>query len=203
MFQVKKIALFASGSGTNVENIIQYFKKKSRVQIVLVLTNNPKAGVIERAKRLGVPVHIFDKTTLMSTNNISSVLQQFSVNLIVLSGFLLKVPQYLIDDFPEAIINIHPALLPGFGGKGMYGMNVHKAVIESGELKSGITIHLVNEHYDKGRVLFQQAIDIDKEETPDSLAKRIHELEYKYFPQIIESFLFENQQFYDIQDDVF
>lgn len=188
----KKIALFASGSGTNVENIVRYFQQTERVEIVLVVTNNPSAGVILRAKQLGIPVKVFDKKTLADTDVVNQELKRLGTDLIVLAGFLLMIPGSLIKDFPDKIINIHPALLPKFGGKGMYGMRVHQAVLEAGEKKSGITIHKVNEHYDEGQIIFQAELKIKEGETPESLAMRIHELEYLYYPKIIDKILFES-----------
>lgn len=194
---VKKLVLFASGSGTNVENIVRYFRQSSSVQIVMIVTNNPNAGVITRAKDLGIPVKVIDKVIdkkiLLETEELTQELKRLETDLIVLAGFLLKIPDSLIIEFPEKIINIHPALLPKFGGKGMYGMRVHQAVLEAGEKKSGITIHKVNEHYDEGQILFQAELQINDGETPESLARRIHELEYMYYPKIIDKILFDKK----------
>lgn len=186
----KRIALFASGSGTNAENIISYFKKSTTAAVTLVLTNNSLAGVIERVEKHNVPVVVFDKAMLNNPEGISRILKNNKIDLIVLAGFLLKIPASLLIDFPDRIINIHPALLPKYGGKGMYGMNVHRAVIESGEQYSGITIHKVTEQYDEGQIVFQKELKINKNETPKSLALRVHKLEYKYFPKVIEKYLF-------------
>jgi len=185
----KRIALFASGEGTNAENIIRYFEKSETIEIAVVLTNKPGAGVIDRAKKLGVPVRVFDRPVFYKTDEVNEELIELSVDLIVLAGFLWKVPDSLIHDFPGKILNIHPALLPKFGGKGMYGMNVHRAVIDAKEKKSGITIHLVNEQYDEGQIVFLKEILIDNEDTPEKLASKIHELEYRYYPEIIEKLL--------------
>ncbi|MBN2616249.1 MAG: phosphoribosylglycinamide formyltransferase [Bacteroidales bacterium] len=190
MSSTKKIALFASGSGTNVANIIRYFRGNDRVEIVLVVTNKPDAGVISRAEKLKIPVKVFDRKTIMETDLVNRELKMLHTDLIVLAGFLLKIPSSLIKDFPDRMINIHPALLPKFGGKGMYGMRVHQAVLEARETKSGITIHKVNEHYDEGQILFQAELQIREGETPESLAARIHELEYLYYPKVIGDFLF-------------
>jgi phosphoribosylglycinamide formyltransferase-1 len=185
----KKIVLFASGSGTNAENIIRYFQHSTAVDVVGVYTNKPKAGVIARAEKLGVPVRVFDKPTFNDTTDIQEELKNLSVNLVVLAGFLWKIPDALIRDFPGKIVNVHPALLPKFGGKGMYGIHVHRAVLDAGESKSGITIHLVNEQYDEGQIVFQKDIPVRNDDTPETLASRIHELEYNYYPAVIEQML--------------
>lgn len=180
------LVIFASGSGTNAENIIQYFKKHPTIRVKGVFTNNPDAGVIERCKKLKVPVTVFTKKELESPGFLSNLKD---VDFIILAGFLLKIPEYLVQHFHCRILNIHPALLPKFGGKGMYGRHVHNAVIEKKETHSGITIHLVNEEYDQGDILFQKSIQLDKNETVESLENKIHQLEYKYYPRIIEEFI--------------
>ena len=180
-----KIAVFASGSGTNAENIINYFENHPSINAVSVLTNNRNAGVIERAERLQIPWKIFSKKELFS-----SEFEQFlrkEADFIILAGFLLKIPSQIINLFPNKIINIHPALLPKYGGKGMYGMHVHKAVVENNEKESGITIHYVNENYDEGAIIFQESVDLSKEDTPEDVAAKIHMLEQKNFPKVIES----------------
>ena len=185
---MKKMVIFASGSGTNAENIIKYFAKTKTVTIVSVLTNNVKAKVIERAKNLQVPTDIFSKEELFE----GKVLQKLNIlepDLIVLAGFLLKLPQNIIEAYPNEIINIHPALLPKYGGKGMYGMNVHRAIIENQEKETGITIHFVNENYDEGSIIFQKKIPLSGNETPEEVAEKIHELEQKYFPEVIGKIL--------------
>lgn len=182
----KNIVLFASGNGTNAENIIRYFQHRNTIQIIELLTNNPKAGVIERAKKLDVPVRIFTRADFASPQALIHHLEEQQTGLIVLAGFLWKIPTALIRQFPEKIINLHPALLPEFGGKGMYGLRVHEAVIAAGKKKSGITIHFVNENYDEGKIIFQAETEVQETETPESLAEKIHQLEYKYFPQVIE-----------------
>ncbi|GAB4260698.1 MAG: phosphoribosylglycinamide formyltransferase [Vicingaceae bacterium] len=187
---VKKIAVFASGSGSNAENLYHYFSKNDRIKIALIVTNNPKAYVINRAKRLHIPYLIINKEAL-GTNNFFEKLNSYGITHIVLAGFLLKIPEALIKVFPNKIINIHPSLLPKYGGKGMYGSHVHEAVIKNKEKESGITIHLVNEKYDDGKILFQANCLIDEKETPESLAQKIHELEYKYFPKVVEEYLYE------------
>ncbi len=183
---MKKIALFASGNGSNVQRIAEYFKDNPEVAISMVLTNNPKAGVLERAKNLGLKTLQFTKDEFYHSSKIVDILKEQHVDLIVLAGFLWLVPGDLIKAFPNKIINIHPALLPGYGGKGMYGHHVHEAVIRNRESKSGITIHYVNDKYDEGQIIFQSAFDLADDETPESLAGKIHEQEYKYFPVVIE-----------------
>lgn len=182
-----RMVIFASGSGTNAENIIRYFNKHKLAEVTHVLTNNSKAGVLERAERLKVQTKVFDKREMNSPEFLSFLIR--NADMIVLAGFLLKIPERIIESFPDSIVNIHPALLPKYGGKGMYGMNVHKAVVGNNEKESGITIHLVNENYDEGAILFQKTVDLDKEESPESLAEKIHELEYAWFPKIIEDVL--------------
>lgn len=185
---MKNIVIFASGSGTNAENIVNYFKNSSQAKVVSIFTNNPQAKVIERAHNLEVPVHVFSKHELIE-GDILSILQQNQPDLIVLAGFLLKVPQYLIDAYPNAIVNIHPALLPSYGGKGMYGMHVHEAVVANKETESGITIHYVNENYDEGATIFQAKVRLTAEDTPASVASKIHELEQRYFPEVLSKVL--------------
>jgi len=190
---LKHLVIFASGSGSNAENIANYFKENKLVKIDLIATNNHNAGVIERAKRLQIPCKIFDKRDLNEGNwQYWDALAQ--VDLIILAGFLLKIPADLIEKFPNKIINIHPALLPKYGGKGMYGDRVHQAVISNKEEQSGISIHYVNENYDEGALIFQKSIVLDADETPNSLATKIHQLEYQYFPKVIENLLFNDQK---------
>lgn len=179
------LAIFASGSGTNAENIISSFKDDPKIEVKLVLSNKPNAGVLHRAKKLGVPSKVFDRNTFYQSDEILDLLKSEQVDWIILAGFLWLVPANLLQAFPDKIINIHPALLPAYGGKGMYGEKVHQAVIENKEKASGITIHLVNEKYDEGRVLFQASCEVESFDTPDSLASKIHQLEYKYFPSVI------------------
>ncbi len=181
------IAIFASGSGSNAENLIEKFKDHPFIRIKLIVTNNPTAGVIERAKRLKKTVHIISKKALTNyTNQIIDFLKSEEINMIVLAGFLLKVPKELITAFPHHIINIHPALLPKYGGKGFYGSHVHQAVIDNKESESGITIHYVNEEYDEGQIILQEKCSVTPTDTPETLANKIHELEYIYFPVAVE-----------------
>lgn len=186
---MKKIIIFASGSGSNAEQIITYFKDNKNVEVGLILSNNPKAGVLERAKKLQVPSIVFDRQAFYHSEIVLDILRNQKPDLIVLAGFLWKFPENIIDKFPNKIINIHPALLPKYGGKGMYGSFVHQAVIENKETKSGITIHYVNENYDEGAIIFQTETEVTKSDTTDSLAQKIHQLEYNHFPKIIASLL--------------
>ena len=188
-----QIAIFASGNGSNAAKIIEHFKPHKDVSFV-VLSNNANAFVIERAKRLGVEVAIFEKNELYKTESVLRFLECKETDLIVLAGFMWLIPSNLIAAFPDKIVNIHPALLPKYGGKGMYGENVHKAVIENKETHSGITIHLVNEEYDEGQIIFQEKLKIEPKDTPEIVAHRIHALEHLYYPLIIEELVEEIRQ---------
>lgn len=184
---VRTIALLASGSGSNAENIIRYFQNKKDIHF-LILSNKPDAFVHERAKKWNIPSFTIHKTGFENGEALK-LLQQYKVDLIVLAGLLLKIPENLLKAYPDKIINIHPALLPKYGGKGMYGSHVHEAVIANKETESGITIHYVNEHYDEGRHLFQAKCRIEPDDSPEQVAEKVHELEYKYFPIVIEEIL--------------
>ena len=184
---MKRIAIFASGSGTNAENIITYFQKNVKAKVVLVLSNNPKALVLERASKLGVQNRVFNKQQLNDSKWAIENLK--NLDLIVLAGFLWKFPEHLLENYKNKVVNVHPALLPKHGGKGMYGMHVHNAVVENKEVESGITIHYVNEHYDEGGVIFQTKVDVVPADTPDTIAQKVHQLEHKHFPLIIEQLL--------------
>ncbi len=186
---MKKIALFASGNGSNVQRIATFFKTNPDVEIPLVLTNNPGAGVLQRAKNLGLNTLVFSKDDFYHSQKIIDILNREGIDLVVLAGFLWLIPATMIAAFPNKIINIHPALLPKYGGKGMYGHHVHEAVIANKEKKSGITIHYVNEKYDDGQIIFQSSFDLAAEETPQSLAEKIHLQEYEHFPKVIEKLL--------------
>lgn len=186
---MKKIAIFASGSGSNAENIYHHFAGNAAVSVELFLCNNPTAGVIERARRLGIPIVLFDKKTFSKTDKIVKLLENQQIDLVVLAGFLLLLPKELIAAFPDKIINIHPALLPKHGGKGMWGHYVHEAVVEQKDTESGITIHYVNEHYDEGKIIFQAKCEVVPSDTPDDVAHKVQALEYQYFPSIIEDIL--------------
>jgi phosphoribosylglycinamide formyltransferase-1 len=186
---MKRIAIFASGSGTNAENLIRYFRTKSSGQVELVLTNRPDAGVIARAGALGVDTRIFDREQLYRSSEVLDLLKLRKIDFIVLAGFLWLVPEALLEQYPGRVVNIHPALLPKYGGKGMYGSHVHEAVLSSGDAESGITIHHVNQAYDEGDVIFQATCPVEEGDTPDSLARRIHALEYEHFPRVVETLL--------------
>jgi len=182
------ILIFASGNGSNAENIITFFRKKSIHINWIIITNNSDAGVIERSVRLNIPFMVFSKEDFYN-NNVLEKINLINPSLIVLAGFLLKIPEQIIENFPNKIINIHPSLLPKYGGKGMYGINVHKKVIENQESESGISIHYVNQNYDEGKVIFQKSITISYPTDASNLSKKIHELEMKYFPEVIEKLL--------------
>jgi phosphoribosylglycinamide formyltransferase-1 len=183
-----KIAIFASGSGSNAENIVTYFKDKDLAEVVLILTNKADAFVLERAKKLAVESVLFSSEQL-KLGELVDLLKDKGVDFIVLAGFLLKIPKNLIDAFPNKIINIHPALLPKYGGKGMYGDTVHKAVVANCEKESGITIHFVNEHYDEGAIIYQAKCTVRETDTYEDVAHKIHQLEYEHFPKVIEELL--------------
>lgn len=188
---MKRIIIFASGSGSNAEQIIDHFKNKPYVQIMSVLSNNKDAGVFERCLRLNVPCELFSRNDFSHSDIILNRLKK-EADYIILAGFLWKIPESIVEAFPNRIINIHPALLPKYGGKGMYGMNVHKAVKENEEKETGITIHFVNEHYDEGAIIFQASTALSKTDTPEDIAQKIHTLEYEYFPKIIEETILNN-----------
>lgn len=185
---MKHIVLFASGSGTNAQNIIEHFSRKENQRVVAVFCNNPAAGVIKKSEALGVPVVVFNKEQLLETIVLHK-LQAFRPDLIVLAGFLLKFPQNIIEAYPKKIINIHPALLPKYGGKGMYGLHVHRTVLSHQEKETGISIHYVDEHYDQGALIFQQTVSIEDCASAEAIAAKIHELEQEHFPAVIEKLL--------------
>lgn len=182
----KRIAIFASGSGSNAENIYQYFAHNEKIEIALIVSNKSDAFVLERAQKLGVPSVVITGKQMLDAESVLSLLKKQSINFIVLAGYLLKIPEYLIKAYPQAIINIHPALLPHYGGKGMYGDKVHQAVVEAGEKESGISIHFVNENYDEGAIIFQAKCEIMPTDSFHEVAAKVHALEYAHFPQIIE-----------------
>lgn len=184
------VAIFASGEGTNAENLFNYFASDPRIKIKLVVTNKDDAGIIARAEKHKKNVHIISKAALENyTDKFIEFLQVEKIDLIILAGFLIKIPEAFIKAFPNKIINLHPALLPNYGGKGMYGMNVHKAVIANKDKESGITIHFANEEYDKGEIILQAKCVIEENDTPEVLAKKIQALEFEYLPKAIEKFL--------------
>ena len=180
------IALFSSGNGTNAENIAKYFNKSSKIKVAVVISNKQDAFVHQRSKALNIPSYSFTKEEIMNGTQLLKLLHEYSIDYIILAGFLLKIPEALLNNFPNKIINIHPALLPKYGGKGMYGDNVHKKVIEMKDTKSGITIHYVNEKYDDGEIIFQKSCSILPEDTYKEVAQKVHKLEYAHFPRIIE-----------------
>lgn len=186
---MKNISVWASGNGSNAENLIRHFASHPEIRIDHILCNNAEAGVIERARRLGVDSFVYSRKDFREGNVILNKLLERKTDYVVLSGFLQMVPVEIIKRFPAAIINIHPALLPDFGGKGMYGHHVHEAVIASGRTESGITIHLVDEIYDHGKILMQKFCPVFENDTPDMLAARVHELEYEWFPKAVEQYI--------------
>ncbi|WP_299246901.1 phosphoribosylglycinamide formyltransferase [uncultured Aquimarina sp.] len=186
---MKRIIIFASGSGTNAENIIKYFQERKTAKVTHVFSNNLRAKVLKRAHDLKVKALHFDKESFYMTNEVLNIIKDAQPDIMVLAGFLWIFPKKIIDAFPNKVINIHPALLPKYGGKGMYGHHVHEAVIKNEEKESGITIHYVNEHYDEGAIIFQAKTPIDKDYSAQDVAKAIHSLEYKYFPVVIEKVL--------------
>lgn len=186
---MKRIVLFASGSGSNVENISQYFTNNAKVTIAIVLTNKSDAKVLERCNRLNISALYFNKTAFYETNCILDLLKDCNPDLIILAGFLLKIPEKIVKSFPNKIVNIHPALLPKYGGKGMYGMHVHNAVKANNEEETGITIHFVNENYDEGAIIKQVKVKISTKDSAEDIAKKVHELEYEHFPKVIDELL--------------
>jgi phosphoribosylglycinamide formyltransferase-1 len=185
---MKNIVLFASGSGTNVENLLLYFNQNPIAKVVSVFCNNQNAKVIDRALKFQIPVIIFSKDDFKN-NIVLDKLTEYKPDLIVLAGFLLQFPQSIIEKFPNHIINIHPALLPKYGGKGMYGSYVHQSVFDNNEIETGITIHYVNENYDEGAILFQESISIEECKSPEEIASKVHQLEHQNYPVIIEQIL--------------
>lgn len=189
-----RIAIFASGSGTNAEAIMQHFAAHTSIKVVLLLSNNPQAYALQRAMKFGVNTFVFDRKMFRDTETVLHELQKHDVTHIVLAGFMWLVPTYLVHAYAGKIINIHPALLPKFGGKGMYGMHVHEAVKTAGESLTGITIHEVNEHYDEGAVIFQASCEVTPTDSPDDIASKVHQLEYAYYPSTIESWILKSKQ---------
>ncbi|CDF81117.1 phosphoribosylglycinamide formyltransferase [Formosa agariphila KMM 3901] len=186
---MKRIVIFASGSGSNAENLINYFKTKADASVTLVLTNNPQAKVLDRCKKLEISALSFNRIAFTKTNDVLNILHSANPDLIVLAGFLWKFPETILNAFPNKVINVHPALLPKFGGKGMYGMNVHDAVVTNKETETGITIHYVNENYDEGTTIFQATCPVLATDTAEDVANKIHELEMEHFPIVVEKLL--------------
>lgn len=184
---MKKLALFASGNGTNVQRIADYFSDNENIRIQLIVCNNAQAYVLERAKKLGIASCLIDKKEIFyHTDTVLQVLQKHQIDFIVLAGFLWLIPTSIIEAYPNKIINIHPALLPKYGGKGMYGMHVHRAVVANKESESGITIHYVNPCYDEGEIIFQAKCAVTSDDTAESVAQKVHGLEYEHFPKVLE-----------------
>jgi phosphoribosylglycinamide formyltransferase 1 len=192
MIYMIRIVVFASGSGTNVENIINHFNNTDKAVVTNVLCNNPAAKVFDRCEKLNMPCSFFEKTDFFKENTVLHFLQQEQTDFIILAGFLWKIPANLLAAFPNKIINIHPALLPKYGGKGMYGMHIHKAVKANNETETGITIHYVNENYDEGAIIFQAKTTLTSEDTPETIAEKIYVLEQEYFPKLIENEILKN-----------
>ncbi len=181
------IAIFGSGNGSNAQHISEYFANNNKVNISTFIANKKDAYIIERAQKLGIPCRIFNRNDFYYTNNVVDYLKEMEIDIIVLAGFLWLIPENILQAYPQRIINIHPALLPLYGGKGMYGMNVHQAVIDNKEVESGITIHFVNDKYDEGTTIFQAKCNITPKDTAETLAQKIHLLEYEHFPKTIEN----------------
>lgn len=186
---MKRIAIFASGEGTNAENIIKHFFYNDNALVAAVFCNNPRAKVLERARHYGIATVVFTKEELYDGERVIRDLKDFEIDFIALAGFMWLIPDWLVKSYPQNIINIHPALLPKYGGKGMYGRKVHEAVIQNREKESGITIHYVNEKYDEGQIIYQDTCKVEPGETPESLAEKVHQLEYEHYPKVIEELL--------------
>ncbi|WNH14121.1 phosphoribosylglycinamide formyltransferase [Thalassobellus suaedae] len=186
---MKRIVIFASGSGTNAENLIKFFHNTEDASVVQVLTNNPHAKVLDRCKTLHVSALSFNKIAFTKTDDVLNILKASQPDLIVLAGFLWKFPENILNAFPNKVVNVHPALLPKYGGKGMYGMHVHKAIVDNNEVETGITIHYVNEHYDEGAIIFQATCEVNTNDTAETVAAKIHELEMEHFPKVVEKLL--------------
>ena len=185
----KNIAIFASGGGSNARSIIAHFKDSAIARVALVVSNKPDAGVLNIAAENGIPTAIIQRKSFYETDDLLEVVRTHHIDFIALAGFLWLVPQYLVAAFPKKIVNIHPALLPAYGGKGMYGMHVHTAVKVAGEKESGMTIHYVNDHYDEGDIIFQAKVALSENDTPEDIARKVLTLEHRHFPQVIETLL--------------
>ena len=186
MTKQTKIAIFCSGSGSNAEKIIEHFQQKNDYIVQVLLANTPQALALKRAEKYGVSTYVFNRQAFYESDEVLNELKRLEVDWIILAGFLWLIPEKLINDFPSKIINIHPALLPKFGGKGMYGINVHRAVVEKKETTSGITIHFVNAHYDDGNIIFQASCDLLQTDTAEDVARKVLALEHEHFPKVIE-----------------
>lgn len=185
----KRIVIFASGNGTNTQNVIQYFQQSNVAEVVHVLTNKKDAKVLARAKTLNITASSFSKIELLSEEGVLKTVLEAQPDLIVLAGFLLKFPESILREFPNKVINIHPTLLPKYGGKGMYGHHVHEAIVANHETETGITIHYVNENYDEGAIIFQKKVEVLPNDTAEDVAKKVHLLEYEWLPKVIEKLL--------------
>jgi len=187
------IAIFASGSGTNAENLVRYFQQSSVARVTLIVCNNPDAYVLQRASNLGIDTLLVNREDWKQPQNLAQQLEDKNIGFIVLAGFLWLIPADLVAAYPHKIINIHPALLPKYGGKGMYGSKVHESVYQNGEHETGITIHFVNNKYDDGAIIFQKTVDIDPgSESPEDIAEKVHTLEYEWYPKVVESVILGN-----------
>jgi phosphoribosylglycinamide formyltransferase-1 len=186
---MKRIVIFASGGGTNAENLIKFFQNSDNASVIQILCNNPHAKVLDRAKNLKVSALSFNRVAFSKTEDVLNILKASKPDLIVLAGFLWKFPEFIINAFPNKVINVHPALLPKYGGKGMYGMHVHEAVVANKESETGITIHYVNENYDEGAIIFQAKCDVTSQDTAKDVANKIHELEMEHFPKVVATLL--------------
>ena len=186
---MKRIVIFASGNGSNAENLIKFFHNSDSASVIQVLSNNPYAKVLDRAKNLNISALSFNKIAFTETNDVLNLLKSTRPDLIILAGFLWKFPEHILKEFPNMVINIHPALLPKFGGKGMFGMNVHKAVVSQKETETGISIHYVNENYDEGAIVFQAKCNVLPTDNADDVAKKIQKLEMEHFPKVVEKLL--------------
>ena len=186
---MKRIVIFASGSGSNAENLIKFFQNSEQANVTLVVTNNPRAKVLDRCKTIKTPTLSFNRQAFTGSDVVLNVLKNENPDLIVLAGFLWKFPEHILNHFENKVINVHPALLPKFGGKGMYGMNVHEAVVEQKESETGITIHYVNEHYDEGAIIQQATCNVNSKDTAEDVAAKIHVLEMKHFPEVVAKLL--------------
>lgn len=185
----KRIAIFASGSGSNAQKIMEHFKRSTEAEIALVLTNNPESYVLQRADSFEIPSHVFDRHEFYQTDEVLDLLKNLDIDLIVLAGFLWLIPENLLKEYPGRMINIHPALLPKYGGKGMYGDRVHKAILAAKEQEGGITIHYVNEHYDEGEFIYQAKYRIDKDDNLEMVKFKGQQLEHLHYPRIVETLI--------------
>ncbi|HYV92303.1 MAG TPA: phosphoribosylglycinamide formyltransferase [Chitinophagales bacterium] len=186
---MKHLAIFASGAGTNAKNIIQYFRHKPDIKIECIVCNNPKAGVLQVANEANIPYYLISKKDLYESDRVLDLLKSSNIDLIVLAGFLWMIPEKILSAFPDRIINIHPALLPAYGGAGMYGLHVHAAVVAAKEKETGITIHYLNEKFDEGEIIFRKSIPVEEDDTAETIAQRVQQLEYEWYPKIIELLL--------------